>query len=381
MSARPRLALGVVPPAFKPLTYVRYMQPFDYLGPFGWTLRMMPEPLVLAGARSGRLRIDEEVLEGVDVVLFPQVPTLPDVEGFDHRAAMETFCAEARRRGAKLVYAPDDDIWSIAPHNPFYTDVVARRPLADVARREADAFLVTTAELGRVVDDGRRPVHVVPNTIEPRRWRTRPRTSGEWRVGWSGSAAHAPDLLMVLPALRTLRARQPVHVYVQGLTKEPLHEALYNLERICAKGGPAHRDAYEPMLELMRGVNEMGATHVPYYPSEEHFARLPAFDFDIGICPLVDAPFNRSKSAIKFAEYAISGTMTIASDVVPYAGEVSVTVPNDPAAWADVLEHWLRRRPEREAEYARQREFVLRERNIEHVAARWAAVLDAILAS
>jgi hypothetical protein len=112
---------------------------------------------------------------------------------------------------------------------------------------------------------------------------------------------------------------------------------------------------------------------------ERYFDALPALDLDLGLCPLVDAAFNRHKSAIKFYEYAVTGTMTVASRVVPYLDEVSVTVPDDTDAWSDAMEHWLLDERARDEELERQRAFVLRERNIERLAERWAGTLDDIL--
>jgi len=43
-------------------------------------------------------------------------------------------------------------------------------------------------------------------------------------------------------------------------------------------------------------------------------------EFDIGIAPLVDTPFNRSRSNVKLKEYAAAGATWLASPVGPYAG-------------------------------------------------------------
>lgn len=39
---------------------------------------------------------------------------------------------------------------------------------------------------------------------------------------------------------------------------------------------------------------------------------------DIGLAPLVDCPFNRCKSNLKFLEYSLLGMLTVASPVAPY---------------------------------------------------------------
>ena len=53
----------------------------------------------------------------------------------------------------------------------------------------------------------------------------------------------------------------------------------------------------------------------------------------MGLCPLLDTPRNRFRSALKFYEYAASGSVTVASRVSPFADEVSITTANDTVEW------------------------------------------------
>jgi hypothetical protein len=374
-----RTVLGFIPPTFTSVGYLRFLQPFAHLGPAGFALRTLAERTNYVRDQKGTIRFDPALLDGISLILFPQVPTLPKVEGLDGPAALDALCSEAASRGIPVVYSPDDDIWKIERNNPFYRDVVEARPLAGIVRDRSAALIVTTPALGRALDNGTTPIHVLPNAVEPRRWSRRPCTSGEWRIGWVGGASHALDLLMVLPAIVALRRRQAVRFIVQGLVAESLDDSLPRLADIAARGDAAHREAFEPVRELLSKLVEMGATHKPFCPPDQVFTAIPALDLDIGICPLRGTPFDRGKSAIKSTEYAVSGSLSVASAVEPYLGEVSVTVPNDAAAWADVLERFLRRRDEREAELEKQRSFVLAERNIESLAPRWAAALESVL--
>jgi glycosyltransferase involved in cell wall biosynthesis len=52
--------------------------------------------------------------------------------------------------------------------------------------------------------------------------------------------------------------------------------------------------------------------------NQDMWAYYQTIDFDIGLAPLIDSVFNRSKSAIKAMEYAALGIPVIASDVDPY---------------------------------------------------------------
>jgi hypothetical protein len=75
------------------------------------------------------------------------------------------------------------------------------------------------------------------------------------------------------------------------------------------------------------------------------FDDLPAAiaQFDIGIAPIADVPFNRSRSDIKIKEYAIAGVPWLASAIGPYAAlgekQGGRLVPDD--RWHEELERLI----------------------------------------
>ena len=95
-----------------------------------------------------------------------------------------------------------------------------------------------------------------------------------------------------------------------------------------------------------------GALDAPMFPVPSHVAiSYPRFvewfrrqnHWHWGVAPLLDTPFNRSKSALKFLEYSSLGLASICSDVPVYReavrpGETGLLVPNDPASWRDALD-------------------------------------------
>jgi glycosyltransferase involved in cell wall biosynthesis len=85
-------------------------------------------------------------------------------------------------------------------------------------------------------------------------------------------------------------------------------------------------------------------------PSTVGLASYPGFvnwithlpSWDIGIAPLADTAFNRSKSAIKTLDYAALGLAVLASDVPAYRGSLADgiggrLVANTEAAWFRAL--------------------------------------------
>jgi hypothetical protein len=69
--------------------------------------------------------------------------------------------------------------------------------------------------------------------------------------------------------------------------------------------------------------------------------------WDIGIAPLADTPFNRSKSAIKTLDYAAIGLPVLASDRLVYRGSLADgpggwLVPDGEAAWFVAISRLIR---------------------------------------
>ncbi|HEU4401931.1 MAG TPA: hypothetical protein VFT43_07480 [Candidatus Polarisedimenticolia bacterium] len=373
-------ALGVIGDELTGVTYVRFDQPFRHLREHGFELSTLGASLTLTRGAGGYVP-DPRLLDGVALLIFPQMiasPRLPDGSRLD---VVEPLCDAAAARGIPIVYSVDDALDRIETHNPAYETIQGAIANLGVILARSDALIVTTPELARRLAGLRRPTHLLPNAIEPRRWTLRPRTSGELRVGWSGSASHLDDLLLILPAIRRLQERIEFRFVLHGLTCRPIAEEVEEIGRL--RGGlsasrRARADAFLEMAGILRAIRHR---HVPFGSLESFFKTLPALDLDIGLCPLLDTPFNRHKSALKFYEYAAAGSMTIASAVPPYASEVSALAANTVDAWRDTLERYLGDREARETELRVQREFVLAERSIERLKSRWAEALTAILAA
>ncbi len=56
----------------------------------------------------------------------------------------------------------------------------------------------------------------------------------------------------------------------------------------------------------------------PTWTFEEYTKKLAELPWDIAVAPLVDSPFTRCKSSIKFFEYSMCKIPVIASRVYPY---------------------------------------------------------------
>jgi hypothetical protein len=378
-AGRERLVvLGAIGEPIDGVGYVRFVVPFTHLRDDGIELRTLGRTLQLKRGPAG-YEPDPALLRGASLVVLPQLvasPVLPDGSRVE---LVRALCRHAAGCGIPVVYSVDDYLPSLEETSAAYERVHGSLHNLDVIREHAQAIIATTEPLRESLAVWGRPIHVLPNVVDPGRWRARPCRSGELRIGWAGSSSHLEDLLMVIPAIRELQRRRACRLMILGLTDLALDEQAEQIRRQRPGLSPAQLRRAECFQELLGSLRELQYKHIPFQPLSAYFDLLPALDLEIGICPLLDTPFNRHKSALKFYEYAVTGSLTVASCVPPYAGEVSITVPNEAKAWCDVLERFLWDEPARHRELERQRSFVLGERSILGWKGRWAAVLRSIL--
>lgn len=186
---------------------------------------------------------------------------------------------------AKLVYDIDDDIFAV----DYQASQWFKRPelvtISEYLLTLSDVVTVSTPTLAEIIAPYNDNVVVLPNYINaglldlerPRRDRV--------TVGWTPSPSHGPDAAYVAPMLRRFLKRNPnVDFHVMGWDYREEH-------RLRGR----HSTWTSDLWDYYKGI-----------------------DFDIGIAPLADSRFNRSKSHLKALEYAALGIPVIATDLEPY---------------------------------------------------------------
>ena len=276
-----------------------------------------------------------------------------------------------QKNNIRIVFDTDDALDLVPPENLNYKAVQSRLPLYETLLRSADAVTTTTEALASHLRRWNPNVTVIPNSIDPDEWTCRPR-NGEARVGWTGSPTHFADLAVALDAIREVQKRHPFTFVLQGICQESSLDELMAV--LHARWGQALFET--PMgRSIKHFMDKLRAIRYEFHPNvpiDQHPLKVCDLKLDIGIAPLLDEPFNRHKSCIKYYEYAMSGAVTLASHVLPYSTEVPITAKNNRESWKRKLEELLQ--ADRTALCREQRDWVMTHRNIEKNVELWEKV-------
>ncbi|SRR6266851_291489 len=214
---------------------------------------------------------------------------------FNHHTGLQVW-RRARTPFSRLVYELDDDVFSIGPENWQAHHLYKQEEIRDAVTHSAqvaDLVTVSTEHLAGVMRErtGNQDVAVLPNCIPG--WvcdHQRPRRE-RLVAGWMGGASHGNDVGIIASPLRRFLKRFPGwDAEVKGTDFRPTigHD----------------RVSFSPWIHI----------------TDDPRAYYGSIDFDVGLAPLDDNEFSRSKSFIKALEYSALGIPVIASDVEPYRG-------------------------------------------------------------
>lgn len=264
--------------------------------------------------------------------------------GDDGRNASAMFYT-ARKYNKKIILDLDDNSFDVPESNLIYDKYKKgsnQRAFLNTVLYLADAITVSTEPLKQrvlqhfrdvakhmKVEEPEKKVYVIPNYNDKKDWDVKeiepdPRF---FTIGYSGSTSHYDDLMMVMPSLiKILQKYEHVRIQFMGAVRKDLIKNYF-------KDVPASLRYRMDMVGSTETFNEY-----PEWLSQQQW--------NVGIAPLVDSPFTRCKSHIKWMEYASIGLPTVASRVYPYFmdiagkktivdGETGFLVRNN--QWVEVL--------------------------------------------
>ena len=204
-----------------------------------------------------------------------------------------------KRLGKPIVMDFDDDLFNV-PTWSMSSQTFDIRAVVDHFRYcylTADLVTTTTEAAARRCREiaPQASIAIVPNAFDTDAKLLRPvpepKKDDVPCIGWSGGSQHNEDLRAMEPVFRECMRRG------YGLT--------------FVGDGP-------------RGLRGLSPKHkikwLPGNPNVEMYQQImPLGGFDVGLAPIIDHPFNHSKSALKAAEYSwLCGCPSVLSDLSPY---------------------------------------------------------------
>lgn len=291
---------------------------------------------------------------------------------------IEQLVDYAKEQGKLVVYETDDLIQSIEESNPMYKAVKKNEEKVVQMIKMADVCTTTTEKIANQIRKYNKNVVVLPNCVDPKLWKKRKGGNKRVLVGWQGSSSHIADLLEVIDPIIELQKEIEFDFVIFGLAPLQWSEYIEHLKikhSLSLQENPNAKPAewFSKTMELDEKLKELRWFHQPFVGIKEFSAKLSELNFDIGICPITETDFNEGRSAIKFYEYAMVGTVTLASKVGSYIEEC-LTVKNRHTKWKSSLRRLIEDKKLRKETLKEQGEWVLKNRTIDNKVKDWEKV-------
>lgn len=212
----------------------------------------------------------------------------------------------------------DDAMWNIPKFNPVEPNPARLKGL-QYAFENCESIIATSHKLNKEINKPEKTT-VCPNVID-----LEYKENNYNNIMYSFGNSHAGDM-------------------------EILNE--YNLDRNLIFMGHTLPSKFCYYARNSKGAISLqpNKKNIGYIESEPNYEKYKVYmknaGYGVGLCPLVDHPFNECKSIWKFLEYIQSGAISVVSDILPYSD-----IPDDCCVkvkkgdnWNDAIEYAFKHR-------------------------------------
>lgn len=216
---------------------------------------------------------------------------------FDSVDIANELVTNLSQSGTKLIIDTDDAFGAISKDHPEYDTHSSRMEAKNILLKHASQIWVSTAELKKSMEPSlQKKAFVIPNGLDPRLWRTKESKetkgkSGKLRMVYMGTATHDADLKVILPALEKLNDEHP---------------GSFSLDLV----GVTDNIPDQPRVNRVYLKSSLYPEFVKWFVAKKRF--------DVGLSPLQDSDFNKSKSDIKCLDYLAAGILPVVSSAEAY---------------------------------------------------------------
>lgn len=252
--------------------------------------------------------------------------------------SLDFFLEMQHKHQKPFIVEVDDNYVDVPPWNEAYhgfRNGSSYRRIALDCMRNADAIMVSTPHLGELYTQFNDNVYVIENSLDFKGdrkfvgWdKVSVRKHNGTRIGWIGGRAHFDDLMMVAPVLRGILENN------SDVTLVLINSAIKASCELLNKPYP-----FEGLKNVMYADRSVAINR--------YAAFAASFGFDLGIAPLVDCNFNRSKSNLRWLEYSALRIPTVATDISHFSQSVEsgrtgfLIKDNNLDAWKTTLEELI----------------------------------------
>lgn len=252
-----------------------------------------------------------------------------------YRDSFEFFLEMQHKHQKPFIIEVDDNYVDVPPWNEAFHSFrngSSFRSISLDSMRSADALMVTTPHLGDLYTAFNDNVYVIENSLDFKGdrkfvgWDTvSVRKHRGVRIGWIGGRAHFNDLMMVAPVLRKILEKH------SDVTLVLINSAIKESCKLLGKEYP-----FEGLKNVMYADRSV--------PINRYAAFCNSFGFDIGLAPLVDCNFNRSKSNLRWLEMSAMKIPTVATEISHFSQSIEqgktgfLVKDNDLGVWEQYLE-------------------------------------------
>lgn len=284
------------------------------------------------------MRFDADIQRRVDSLFKMADVVVSHPLHYEH--SIEYFSQLRARHGKPFFIETDDNYLDVPPWNEgfnAYGPGGYHRKMAIESMGNADGLILSTPHLLKTYTSDPFPfnpnAYVVENSLDFKGdsafvgWdKVSVRKHRGVRIGWIGGRSHFNDLMLVAPVLRVLLEK-----YRNKVTLVLVNSALRTSCELLGIKYPF--EGLPNVTEAERSVDIN--RYAPFAAS---------FGFDIGIAPLLDCNFNRSKSNLRWLEYSAMRVPCVASDLnhfketIQHGKDGFVVKNNDLDEWLMYLE-------------------------------------------
>lgn len=273
------------------------------------------------------------VYERISLKIYPENAVRIDLDSdicivqrtaYDSTSQAKRLIKYLDRNDIKLVLDTDDAFHVMDKSHTEHKQQLKWAASLELIKSHCDQLWVSTPQLAKLFGKPNNCI-VMKNTIDERIWELSSNKQNRHekdveavQIIYMGTASHQSDLNMVLPALDKLAKNHPntFELTVIGVTDE---------------------DVERPWIRRLRQPR-YGAM----YPNFVQWF-LDQGPFDIGLSPLEENEFNKSKSDIKCLDYLSAGIIPLVSDIKPYQttklNNYIIRCKNTEEAWSKSLEY------------------------------------------